>query len=87
MADDQGPYYVCAGEGHFADDVSATCALCSRGIVHRPHAPAGSVKICCYCGVEILRAQGTRGDVRVTEQTLAEFRLYRAPTGNGNGKH
>lgn len=70
---------VCAkaGDGRFADDVSATCMQCGAAIVHRPHLAAVRKKICIDC-VGALTAQHDANEIDnvVTAQTMREIAMY-----------
>lgn len=35
----------------FTDNVAATCALCLKAIIHRPHAPKKPPKLCIDCAM------------------------------------
>lgn len=73
-------YLICARTGHFADDVATACAQCAAPIVHRPHAPADTIKICARCAVASLADSVTAPDIQVTEETRREVALFFAKT-------
>lgn len=67
---------VCAFRGHFADDVTATCADCGATIQHRPHDPADARKVCMPCAGKVMREAQARGEPlesRITEETVREI--------------
>lgn len=72
-------FVVCAPTGHFADDVRTHCAVCRTPIVHRPHVPAGSTKICQRCGGRLLESHPD-ATIGVTEETVREVALFNAKT-------
>lgn len=73
---------ICASRGYFADDVSARCGTCDAAIVHRPHVPAKSRKLCLVCAAAMIEAQVKAGEepptMSVTAETLREVALYTA---------
>jgi ribosomal protein S27AE len=73
MADDI-PVVICGEAGYFFDDLPAKCARCGKGIVHRPHVPEPSEKICIECGMAFLATH--QGEIEVTEETLGELKDY-----------
>lgn len=74
----EGAVLVCADQGFFADDVAAVCAECGAAIVHRPHAPAETRKICLACAPDILARDGGPQDFQVTSKSLQEVAVLLA---------
>src|SRR5438105_10664530 len=53
---EQANYVICMPNGsgeYFNDDVRTTCALCARGIHHRPHVPKTPAKVCIDCALKL----------------------------------
>lgn len=77
---------ICNRKGYFADDVPATCAQCGVEIVHRPHAPADSIKICVSCGVRSIKERKEMGvplKFGVSNETVRELDfLTKKPKGS-----
>lgn len=71
---------ICAGTGHFADDVEARCEECGASVVHRPHVPPDATKLCAACGARWLLACETPPELRVTDDTLRDVALFYAKT-------
>jgi DNA-directed RNA polymerase subunit RPC12/RpoP len=75
MADDI-PVVICGEAGYFFDDLPAKCARCGKGIVHRPHVPEPSEKICTECGLKFLALREEEVKLQITEETLEELKDY-----------
>lgn len=63
-------------ESPFADDKRAPCALCGEELVHRPHAPEPSRKICNVCAepeLEAARARGEQVEKFATPQSIMDL--------------
>jgi hypothetical protein len=52
---EQAQFVVCCPTdlGTFPDNVHTLCAMCGRGIVHRPYAPKRPPKICIGCAATL----------------------------------
>lgn len=71
---------ACGGTSSFADDRSTTCADCGAPIVHRPHVPEPSTKVCMACASRRMAAATGRVVPVITWRTLVEVALYHART-------
>lgn len=71
-------FWICAAVSYFADDVTTVCAHCHTAVVHRPYAPAHSIKICARCSAAVLKDPAAR--IGVNRQTVEEAALYFAKT-------
>jgi hypothetical protein len=78
------PILVCSSVSNFADDCAASCSVCGTAIVHRPHVPAGAVKMCEGCAAKTLAADTEPWTIAVTDATMREILLHRAKT---RGEH
>lgn len=73
---DSDTVVVCAFRGHFADDVTATCADCGATIQHRPHVHAAARKVCIPCACTMMREAQARGESlesRITRETVRDL--------------
>lgn len=71
---------VCAPVGHFDDDVTTACANCGATVVHRPHIPEQSTKLCLACANAALRRWPSNNRVAISRKTLDELVLFNSRT-------
>lgn len=78
VPDDSKVVIVCGDKSHFADDVHTTCDWCKDAkIVHRPHMPEPSEKVCHLCAFSS-QLLVNEAEHRITDETYEEL-LQRFP--------